>query len=341
MVVPLSTRGLIVHVFSVVPIYDPIWAIHYCIPLTPHCQSILCNCCFQNNSSTVYDTFKITVDVNHLVVYGHGAIFKILDIWPEYGDVLQWMISYIHVGDWHLLKNYQEVLVKIFWDGGSKTLAKNIQKNVTLTRIGNCSNFKHTHRFLLQVHEAIFMLQINSWRGIWYVLIILVSGKRVRGVPILLKEETYSNICKLAAYSKARDETFLFARSTGGCDTPICTSAVMQLANHMGHDLATHREYYRLPYETMLLSKVSKILHLADKGQFPTNSGKKLSDIHITSEAEAGSDTVRNTDESPKKMNSRNWPTTWGMILPPITKTTDCRTRSCCYQRLARYFIFM
>ena len=74
-----------------------------------------------------------------------------------------------------------------------------------------------------------------------------------------------------------------------------------QLANHMGHDIATHREYYRLPYKTMLLSKVSKILHLADKGQFATNSSKKLSDIHITSEDEAGSDTVSNTDESPKE----------------------------------------
>ena len=110
----------------------------------------------------LYDTFKITVNMNHLVVCGDGATFKILlDIKREYGDALQWMIPYI--GDWHLLKNYQEVLMKIFWDGGLKTLAKGIHKNVTLTSVGNCSNFKRTHRFLVQVHEAILMLQFNSF----------------------------------------------------------------------------------------------------------------------------------------------------------------------------------
>ena len=195
---------------------------------------------------------------------------------------------------------------------------------------GTWSNLHVTNQFLKRY--LICFYHFSAWK----------AGK---GVPILLNEEMYSTICKIAAYNKDRDETFLFARPTGGCNTPFCASAGMgdlaheaelqrpqyvrctrlrkhlatmsqvldlkeneleQLANHIGHDLATHREYYRLPYETMLLSKVSKILHLADKGQFATTSGKKLNDIHITSEDEAESDSVNDTDEECPSTSSSN-----------------------------------
>ena len=110
----------------------------------------------------LYDTFKVTVDVNHLVVIGDGATFKMLcEIKREYGDALEWLIPYI--GDWHLLKNYQEVLMKLFWDAGLKSLAKSVHKNLTLQSLANCSNFKRTHRFFLQVHESIFALQFLSF----------------------------------------------------------------------------------------------------------------------------------------------------------------------------------
>ena len=116
----------------------------------------------KNCIQLLYDTFNVTVEVNHLVVIGDGATFKLLcEIKREYGEALEWLIPYI--GDWHFLKNYQEVLMKIFWDGGLKTLAKCVHKNLTLQSLGNCSNFKRTHRFLLQIHEAIYMLQFQCF----------------------------------------------------------------------------------------------------------------------------------------------------------------------------------
>lgn len=39
------------------------------------------------------------------------------------------------------------------------------------------------------------------------------------------------------------------------------------LARHMGHDIRTHREYYRLHDSTIELAKVSKILSVVDEGQ--------------------------------------------------------------------------
>lgn len=53
-----------------------------------------------------------------------------------------------------------------------------------------------------------------------------------------------------------------------------------QLANHMGHDVTTHREYYRLPSETILLAKMSKLLSLTE-GRLHECKGKSLQEISI------------------------------------------------------------
>lgn len=52
------------------------------------------------------------------------------------------------------------------------------------------------------------------------------------------------------------------------------------LAGFMGHDIRTHREFYRLPEETIQVAKVSKLLLLLESGQKLT--GKTLSDIDVS-----------------------------------------------------------
>lgn len=52
----------------------------------------------------------------------------------------------------------------------------------------------------------------------------------------------------------------------------------------MGHNIATHREYYRLPVETILLAKVSKLLCLAQDGRIHEFQGKSLSDVSVCPE---------------------------------------------------------
>ncbi len=56
------------------------------------------------------------------------------------------------------------------------------------------------------------------------------------------------------------------------------------LANHMGHDISVHREYYRLHDSTLELSKVSRLLLAVDEGQASKFHGKKLSDINLDGE---------------------------------------------------------
>ena len=52
----------------------------------------------------------------------------------------------------------------------------------------------------------------------------------------------------------------------------------------MGHDIAVHREYYRLQESTPELKKVSKVLLAVDKGHASKWQGKNLSEIQLDGE---------------------------------------------------------
>jgi integrase len=52
------------------------------------------------------------------------------------------------------------------------------------------------------------------------------------------------------------------------------------LAKFMGHDIRVHREYYRLPEETMQVAKVSKLLIASEKGM--DIAGMNLDDINVS-----------------------------------------------------------
>lgn len=60
------------------------------------------------------------------------------------------------------------------------------------------------------------------------------------------------------------------------------------VANFMGHDIAVHRQFYRLPEETTQLAKVSKLLMAMEKGAIGSLRGKNLDDITTDDYAEAG-----------------------------------------------------
>ncbi len=53
------------------------------------------------------------------------------------------------------------------------------------------------------------------------------------------------------------------------------------LAKHLGHDIRTHREYYRLHDSTIELAKVSKLLLAMDNGKAGSLKGKTLDEINI------------------------------------------------------------
>ena len=53
------------------------------------------------------------------------------------------------------------------------------------------------------------------------------------------------------------------------------------LADHMGHNIDVHREYYRLRESTVEVTKVARLLCAIDEGNTESIQGKKLSEINI------------------------------------------------------------
>ncbi len=53
------------------------------------------------------------------------------------------------------------------------------------------------------------------------------------------------------------------------------------LARFLGHDIRVHREYYRLPDQTLQVAKVAKLLIAMEDGQPGIQMGQTLDDIVI------------------------------------------------------------
>ena len=53
------------------------------------------------------------------------------------------------------------------------------------------------------------------------------------------------------------------------------------LADHVGHNLDVHRNYYRLEDSTVELSKLARVLLVIDEGRANKFAKKKLSEIDV------------------------------------------------------------
>ncbi|PIK62519.1 hypothetical protein BSL78_00525 [Apostichopus japonicus] len=62
------------------------------------------------------------------------------------------------------------------------------------------------------------------------------------------------------------------------------------IARFMGHDIGTHREYYRLPDQTLQVAKVSKVLFNIENGNLQNVVGKSLDEIQIQPDEEVPRD---------------------------------------------------
>ncbi|KAL2099510.1 hypothetical protein ACEWY4_003904 [Coilia grayii] len=52
-----------------------------------------------------------------------------------------------------------------------------------------------------------------------------------------------------------------------------------QLADFLGHNIAVHRQYYRLPEATVQVTKIAKLLLALEKGKLPELQGKTLDEL--------------------------------------------------------------
>ncbi|CAH1799207.1 unnamed protein product [Owenia fusiformis] len=110
----------------------------------------------------IYADFKICNKLNHITVVGDAKTYDyVVKLKEEYGELLDWVIPFL--GDWHALKNYQPVIMKIYWDAGLKEIAETTHRGATLTSLAGTSSFRRTHHFLMQVWEALYIYQIQLY----------------------------------------------------------------------------------------------------------------------------------------------------------------------------------
>ena len=101
----------------------------------------------------LHDDFIIKLNKQWLLLETDGAVHhKIQSIKTEYGEQLSWLIPF--PGDWHCLKNYQKVLMKIYYDAGLHELA--VASGYPPNSIKNSTIFSRTHDFLLEAWERLY-----------------------------------------------------------------------------------------------------------------------------------------------------------------------------------------
>ena len=95
-----------------------------------------------------------------LVAVDEKTYSHVIQLKSVYGEALAWLVTY-H-GDFHLMHNFQEVLMSAYWDAGLKQIAAaSSYRGETLTGLSRCSNFSNTTMFLFEVWEALYHHTLN------------------------------------------------------------------------------------------------------------------------------------------------------------------------------------
>ena len=113
--------------------------------------------------SRIYHEFGIGESRRHVVVGGDAKTYQHLQsVKLDYGEQLSWLIPF--PGDFHVLLNYQPILLKVYFEAGLKQIASAAGfKGETLTSLRKCSHFKHTHYFLLEAWEALYLEMMDKF----------------------------------------------------------------------------------------------------------------------------------------------------------------------------------
>ena len=70
-------------------------------------------------SSMLYNEYIEHTGVSSLIVAGDAKTYlRLKELKYLYGSELQWLIPFI--GDWHVLYNYQKVMMKVYYEAGLK-----------------------------------------------------------------------------------------------------------------------------------------------------------------------------------------------------------------------------
>jgi hypothetical protein len=167
----------------------------------------------------LYDKFICSQSLKWVVVVGDAKTYDILQkVKREHS--LRWLIVFL--GDWHILYNYQKVLMKAYWDAGLMQLAQAAgYKGEALTTLSKGSNFRRTHDFLLQVYEA-FISSISNDLLLMHPEIATSIKGRIQPLVMALAKASTSDDVSYAIQTLLEQVNY--------------TNAHLQLASYIGDE---------------------------------------------------------------------------------------------------------
>ena len=111
----------------------------------------------------LYNIYEVQRTISQLLVVGDAKTFEVLrKLKDENGSDLDWLIPF--PGDWHILKNFQPVVFKLFGHLSLRSIVRKVGvKEGTLRLLSDCTNFKKKNVFLIQCFLAITRLISNAF----------------------------------------------------------------------------------------------------------------------------------------------------------------------------------
>lgn len=70
-------------------------------------------------AAMLYKEYIASTGAQHLVAGDAKTYLRLRELKQQYGSELDWLLPF--VGDWHVLYNYQKVLMKVYFEAGPKT----------------------------------------------------------------------------------------------------------------------------------------------------------------------------------------------------------------------------
>lgn len=156
-----------------IPLPDLKSSVSHDLPPSSLEQSAAHYTCILAEPADNQETIRHTIDILHkkhnvgksikfLVVAGDGKTYEhLLEAKRQYGETLDWLLPYL--GEWHLLKNTQAPLLKIYLDAGLKDMLKLFHRASTFRSVSSASSFRKTHIFLMQAWEAMYRKQLAAF----------------------------------------------------------------------------------------------------------------------------------------------------------------------------------
>ena len=110
----------------------------------------------------LHKAMQVGIKIKYLVVVGDGKTYDhLLALKEGYPEYFAWMLPY--PGDFHIMKNYLGALMKLYGDAGLKELVSVFHKGATANAVLQATSFDKTHTFILQVWEAFYRHEIQTF----------------------------------------------------------------------------------------------------------------------------------------------------------------------------------